>query len=53
MMSAVVYLTALTVAFGSMYKDEVELSATSVIPVTGVACLFQMVRKIDAVEMSV
>ena len=25
-----------------MYKDEVELSATSVIPVTGVACLFQL-----------
>jgi BTB/POZ domain-containing protein 13 len=33
---------ALSVAFGSMYKDEVELYATSVIPVTGAACLFQM-----------
>jgi hypothetical protein len=50
MRSVVTYLTALSVAFGSMYKDEVELYATSVIPVTGAACLFQMVRKTDAVE---
>ncbi|XP_062514083.1 germ cell-less protein-like 1 [Corticium candelabrum] len=33
---------ALRVAFGSMYKDDIELSVTSVISITAAASLFQM-----------